>query len=397
MYRIGQEELEALARVLASGRLSRVGDGEESHPAEVRHFEEELCQVVGTSHALCLSGGGTAALVGSLVGLEIGPGDEVIVPAYTWIATATAVLTVGAIPVLAEVDETLTLDPADLERKIGPATRAVIPVHMVGRAAHMEHIVSIARARGLAVVEDACQAMGGSFRGRRLGAWGDAGAYSFNAMKLLTCGEGGALVTSRRALYERALVWHDSGSFARSWAEGLTVPIFIGAQLRASELMGAMLRAQLARLEAILGELRALRRRFEDALAAVPGLAVAPSHDRDGDCGLVVALRFADEARARAFATARGVNGWLPIDSGKHVYTRWTPLLDKRIGHHPALDPFQHPANQGLRTDYAPDSCPRTLEHLARTVFLDLDVDVEEPFVVRRIAACTRAAAAATP
>lgn len=389
MYRIGQEEVDEVRKVLLSGHLFRVGEGVEGHLHEVDRFEREWAQLIGTEYTLCMNGGGTAALICGLVGMGIGPGDEVIVPGYTWMATATSVLAVGAIPVIAEVDETLALDPEDVRRKITPSTRAIIPVHMVGRPANMQALLEIAREHGVMVLEDCCQADGGSYRGKRLGSWGDAGAFSFNYFKIISCGEGGALTTNNRTLYERALVFHDGGATFRPYAQDLGIPIFVGMQLRADEVMGAILRVQLRRLDGILSDLRRIRKRFEQELADLSGLRLAPNNDPDGDCGVVVAFQFDSEAEARAFARETG--GWLPIDSGKHVYSNWEPLLQKRIMHHPDMNPFNHPRNQGLRTDYTPDMCPRTLDILKRTVFLSLHPDWREEEVSRRIEACRKA------
>ncbi len=389
MYRIGEEEVEEVRKVLLSGHLFRVGEGVEGHLHEVDRFEHEWAQLIGTEYALCMNGGGTAALICGLVGMGIGPGDEVIVPGYTWMATATSVLAVGAIPVIAEVDETLALDPEDVRRKITPNTRAIIPVHMVGRPANLQALLEIAREHGVMVLEDCCQADGGSYRGKRLGSWGDAGAFSFNYFKIISCGEGGALTTNDRTLYERALVFHDGGATFRPYAKDLSIPIFVGIQLRADEVMGAILRVQLRRLDGILSDLRRIRKRFEQELADLPGLRLAPNNDPEGDCGVVVAFQFDSEADARHFASEIG--GWLPIDSGKHVYSNWEPLLAKRIMHHPDMNPFNHPRNQRLRTDYTPDMCPRTLDILKRTVFLSLHPDWSEEEVSRRIEACRKA------
>ncbi|MDW8321939.1 MAG: DegT/DnrJ/EryC1/StrS family aminotransferase [Armatimonadota bacterium] len=389
MYRIGEEEVEEVRKVLLSGHLFRVGEGVEGHLHEVDQFEREWAQTIGTEYALCMVGGGTAALICGLVGMGIGPGDEMIVPGYTWMATATSVLAVGAIPVLVEVDETLALDPEDVRRKITPNTRAIIPVHMVGRPANMRALLEIAREHDLMVLEDCCQADGGSYGGKRLGSWGNAGAFSFNYFKIISCGEGGALTTNDRTLYERALVFHDGGATFRPYAKELDIPIFVGVQLRADEVMGAILRVQLRRLDGILNDLRRIRKRFEQELEDVPGLRFAPNNDPEGDCGVVVAFQFDSEAEARDFAAQ--VKGWLPIDSGKHVYSNWEPLLKKRVMHHPDMNPFNHPRNQGLRTDYTPDMCPRTLDILRRTVFLSLHPDWDEKEVTERIEACRKA------
>ena len=228
MFRIGQEEAAEVAKVLATRQLFRVGDPTAGHLQEVDRFEEEWARTIGTKYSLLMCGGGPAALVCGLAGMGIGPGDEVIVPAYTWMATATAVLTVGAIPVLAEIDETMSLDPLDLDRKIGPSTKAVIPVHMVGRPANLERIGAIARARGLKVLEDCCQMVGGSYQGKRTGSWGDVGVYSFNYFKIISSGgEGGCLVTNDPAIYARAFTFHDGAGSTQRWlfCDFLSLPL----------------------------------------------------------------------------------------------------------------------------------------------------------------------------
>jgi len=388
MYRIGQEEIEELRCVIESRQLFRSGNAAGGHQQEVVRFEREWGETIGRKYALCLSGGGTAALICGLVGMEIGPGDEVIVPAYTWMATALAVLAVGAIPVLADIDESLSLDPLDLERKYTPQTRAVIPVHMTGRPANMQAICDFARANNMFVLEDCSQADGGSYKGRRVGSWGDAGAFSFNDYKIMTCGEGGALVTDDLTIYERALVYHDAGTAFRPYGQDLSIPIFLGQQYRASELMGAVLRIQLQRLDGILSDLRRMKNAFHEQLSDVANLRFAPGNDPEGDCGVLVAFQFDDEASARAFASAPGVEGGVPIDSDKHVYTNWTPILEKNIGHHPAVNPYNYSQNQNLRTDISNETCAKTLGILARTVYLAMNPDWTDEQLQARIACC---------
>lgn len=392
MYRTGEEEIQEIAKVIRSMQLFRHGDPEAGHLAEVDRFEEEWAGRIGTDYALLMCGGGTAALTCALAGIGIGPGDEVIVPAYTWLATATSVLAVGAIPVLAEVDESLSLDPDDFEARIGPHAKAVIPVHMSGRPADLDRITAIARKRGLKVIEDSCQMVGGSYRGRRTGSWGDAGAFSFNFYKIIGCGEGGCLVTNDRDIYERAFIFHDSGSAFRPKAAELAAPIFVAQQYRADEIMGAIMRVQLQRLDSILADLRRIRKRFEAELDGVEGLRIAPNNDPEGDAGVAVALQFDDEAAARAFLESAGVGGQVVIDSGKHVFTNWEALVERRIMHHPAMNPFRFAANAGLRMDYGAEVCPRTLELLGRTVFLGIDPGWSDSEVADRIAACKKAA-----
>jgi dTDP-4-amino-4,6-dideoxygalactose transaminase len=391
MYRIGQEELEEIGKVIASRKLFMVGDPAAGHQQEVVRFEREWAEKLGVKHALCLSGGGSAALLCGLAALGVGPGDEVIVPAYTFMASASAVLAAGAIPVIAEVDESCLLDAADVERKMGPKVKAIIPVHMVGMPCDMDAILAVARKHGVRVVEDSCQCDGGSYKGRRTGSIGDMGAFSFNDFKIMTCGEGGSVVTSDRALYERALVFSDSGTVFRPYAKDLAVAPFLGLQFRPSEIQGAILRIQLQRLDGMLGDLRRVKARMTAELKGKPGIRFAPSHDPAGDCGVVIAFQFADTARATAFSKAEGVGGWLPINTGKHVYYNWTPIFEKRVGHHPDANPFNHPKNRGLRTEYHRDMCPKTTDILGRTVFVSLNPDWTGEQVAARIAACEKA------
>ncbi len=386
MYRIGREEVAELAKVIEAGKLFRVN----SPHLEVENFEKEWGEKIGCRYALCLNGG-TSALIAGLVGLGIGPGDEVIVPGYTFMATALAVLAVGAIPVIAEIDDTLTLDPADVGRKISEHTRAIIPVHMKGFPSDMDAIGALAKKHDLKLLEDACQADGGSFNGRRLGAWGHAGAFSFNDFKILSAGEAGCLVTDDRTIYERALIYHDGGAAFRPYAEELSTPVFTGVQNRVGELIGAVLRIQLQRLEGILSDLRRVKKEFIEALKAEKNLHPARSNDPEGDCGTTLGLRFEDEKTARKFAGSEGVHGGLPIDTGKHVYINWEPVLEKMGSHHPALNPYNLPENRGLNADYSRDMCLETLRILSSTVFVDMNPDWKPDEISARIDACVRA------
>lgn len=390
MYRYGREEIEEIAKVIEARQLFRTGDPAAGHLQQVDHFEDEWAEKIGTEYALCVSGGGTGALLCGLVGLGIGPGDEVLVPAYTFMASALAVLAAGAIPVLTEIDDTLGIDPEDVERKIGPHTRAIMPVHMLGRPCDMDRIMRIARRHSLKVIEDACQCDGGSYKGRRAGSIGDAAGFSFNYYKIIGCGDGGAMVTNDRTTFERALIYHDGGTTFRPHARGLSVPIFAGIQLRASEIMGAMLRVQLQRLDGILADLRRNQRILTDELKDVAGPALAPNNDPAGDCGVVAAFRLETREQAERFVGYPGIGAGVLINSDRHVYVNWEPILEKRAGGHDALNPFRMRENQGLRMDYGRDDCPKTLEVLSRTACVSIDPDwteeqaAEHAQVVRR-------------
>ncbi|NMB97694.1 MAG: DegT/DnrJ/EryC1/StrS family aminotransferase [Clostridiaceae bacterium] len=385
MYRIGDEEIKAVDRVIKSRQLFRFNEGRK----EVENFEKELSEKIGTKYSLALTGG-TGALICSLVGIGAGPGDEVIVPAYTFMATALAVVAVGAIPVIAEVDESLTIDPDDVERKISKYTKAIIPVHMLGLPSNMDRIMEIAKKYNLKVVEDCCQADGGSYKGKRLGSFGDAGAFSFNYFKIITAGEGGAVVTNNETVYERALIYHDGGTAFRPHSGTLKTPVFVGTQLRSNEISGAILREQLKKLDDILADLRKVKKAFMGILQGRKNIKFIRSNDIEGDCGSNVGFLFENEAAARKFAAS--VNAGVLVDSKKHVYFDWDPIMNKRGSHHPVLDPFKLLQNKDLNMNYSHDMCPKTTDILSRTVIVGMNPDWTEADIAAKAEACAKAA-----
>lgn len=379
MYRIGKEEVKAVERVIKSKELFRV----KNIPGECDKFEKEWAEKIGTKYALLMSGGGTAALICGLVGLDIGPGDEVLIPSYTFMATASSVLMVGAIPVVVEVDETCTIDPSDIEKKITKNTKAIIPVHMVGFPCNMEKIMEIAKKYNLKVLEDVCQAVGGSFKGKRLGSFGDAGAYSFNYFKIISCREGGCLVTNDRIIYERASIFHDSGTAFKPYTGNFSIPIFLGLQFRANEIMGAIMRVQLKRLDEILKDLRKNKKRIMEELENVKGVKFAPSNDINGDCGVMIPFRFDDEEIAKKFSLLSG--GYRPIDSAKHVWFDWKVIIEKRIWHKERLNPYNFPENKDLRHTFTKEMYPKSIENLSKTVFISVNPDWKEKEIKEKV------------
>jgi dTDP-4-amino-4,6-dideoxygalactose transaminase len=359
---VGKEELEALARVIESKNLFRyygVGEG----PDEVLSFEREFAEHMGSKHALCVNAG-SSALICALIGAGVGEGDEVIVPAYTWNATPNAVLATRALPVLAEVDESLTLDPADVERRITPRTRAILPVHMRGAPAAMEELGAIAKEHDLVLIEDVCQAAGATYRGRRLGTFGDAGAFSLQFNKIITTGEGGVLITDRDDLLDIALDVHDCANSVR---RGVGLPKFAGYNFRASELTGAMARVQLGRLDGLLERMRASHGRLSAQVGGLLGLELRRGNDEDGDAGIALIAFAEDAGRAADAVDALNAEGVLamqiysPTVPDLHVYPFWAPVLA---------------ALETAGAD-APD-CPGTLELLERSIHVDVSPLCEE-------------------
>ena len=353
---LGDEEAEAAARVIRSHNVFRyygVDDG----PHEVADFEREFAAHMGANHALCVNAGSSALICG-LIGAGVRPGDEVIVPAYTWNATANAVIASRAIPVLAEVDDSLTLDPEDVARKITRRTKAILPVHMRGAPAAMTALTALAAEHGLVLIEDVCQAAGATFQGRRLGTFGDAGAFSLQLNKIITTGEGGVMTTSRDDVLDLAIDVHDCAGSVR---RGVGLPQFPGWNFRATEIQGAVARVQLTRLDGLLERMRANQSRLAERISELPGLTLRRANDDGGDAGicLVAFARRADlAAEAVTALRAEGVEAMRIYDADfvdLHVYVYWKPVLD-------AI------ASAGLR---APD-CSGTLDLLGRAIHVDL-------------------------
>lgn len=360
MYRVGQKEIDAISKVLLSGKIFRYGASDQCH-----RFESRYGRYLGAKHVLMTSSG-TTAITAALVGLDVGPGDEVIVPSHTYMATALSVLAAGAIPVVVDIDESLTLSPEALENAIGPCTRAVIPVHLWGLPCDMNAIMRIARKRGLKVVEDACQSVGGGYRGKMLGAIGHAGAFSFNYFKNMTCGEGGAVVTNNQRVIQRATSMIDPCSMYWTGREKDFVP-FAANGSRASEIQGAMMNAQLDRLPGMINVMRRQKKRILSAVADT-ALVASPCHSLDHECGAHTAFLMPTPEQADRFASA--VNGIVAGKTGRHVYTEWDQIFAHAGAHHRALDPFKLPQNRKCRKRYSKRMCARSLDILGRSVIV---------------------------
>lgn len=370
MVAIGHREIAAAVRTLGMGQLARYG---RAGTSQTDLFESELAAHVGVRHALAVNSG-TSALTCAMAALGIGPGDEVLVPAYTWVSTAAAAVVLGAVPVLVEIDATLTMDPADLESKITSRSKAVVPVHMLNMPADMDRIVDVARAHGLLVIEDACQAVGVTLKGRQLGSIGDAGAFSFNQHKNIRSGEGGAVLVNDDRVYVRAAMFHDVGAYTRSGRLDHDELPFVGMNLRMPEVASAILRPQLRRLDKRMTRQAQRRAMILSLLDARPDVSVTPHNDPSAAVSL--AVRFDDPDAARRFATARGVNRL--IDTGRHVYSNWQSILGRRC--------FDDRANvwRDRDIDYV-DACPATAAILERTCSISVDPDIPMP-IMRRVA-----------
>jgi 8-amino-3,8-dideoxy-alpha-D-manno-octulosonate transaminase len=392
---IGEAEERNVLDVLRRQALFRFAVPlEESY---VGRLEAGFAAKMGTKHALAVSSG-TAALVTGLLGIGIEPGDEVIVPGYTYIASASAIILCNAVPVIAEIDESLTIDPADVERKITPQTRAIMPVHMRGIPSRMDAIMEIARRHNLLVIEDVAQADGASFRGRRLGSIGNVGCFSLQYYKIITTGEGGMVITDDDRVYARAAMAHDSAlGFWKRIETGDLEPI-PGNGYRMSELAGAVGLAQLDRLDPMIATMRQRKRELLAAIDGAPGLRPAPSADPEGDAGLSLNLLFPDAGEARRYAEALAAEG-APVHTiynqgipDRHIYRHWEYVLNKTSLFQVGL-PWRGGFYKGS-VDYAPDSCPRTLDILSRTVAIGINQRMTAAHTAQIGAAMRKVAAA---
>jgi len=394
--RIGREEEEAVLEVLRSKRLFRYY-GPQSSRSWVSELEGAFAAVMGVQHAAAVSSG-SAALMCALAGLGVGPGDEVIVPAYTWIATASAVVAMGAVPILAEVDESLTIDPADVRRKISRFTKAIIPVHLRGAPCQMNELMAIAGEHNLPVLEDVAQADGGSYHGQRLGSIGNVGAFSLQFNKIITCGEGGMVTTNDDSILRRVLMYNDVVGGQRN-----KIPddeILPGINFRMSELQGAVALVQLGRLDDLLGDMRRRRAEITDGIVGVArqkGVEFRRSNDPDGDTGIVLMFFVPTPERATFIADALEAEGvdtfvvYRPDVVDYHVYAHWSPILGQRTW---STNGGPWRWHEG-KVEYSPDMCPRTLDLLGRAVHLDVSPDLSDQNVAEIVEAVNKVLLAA--
>lgn len=360
MYQVGKEEIDAISEVLLTGKLFRYGIG-----TACATFEERYAKFLGVKHAM-LTSSGTTALHAALVSQGIGPGDEVLVPACTYIATAIAVLATGAIPVVVDIDESVTLSPAAVEAAIGPHTRAIIPVHMWGMVCDMDSLMAIAKKHNLKVIEDACQCVGGAYKGRKVGSIGNAGGFSFNFYKNMTAGEGGCAVTSEDVAADKIACMIDC---CRFYWEGRdkSIPLFAAPGARASEIEGAILNVQLDRITPMVEEMRKQKIQIINALKGTI-LTQAKANSLEYECGTHAAFQLPDAETTLKFVELYPCT--IAGKTGRHVYTEWDPIFDKQGAPHPAINPYNLPENQDCRMDLKKDSCQKSLDILNRTVLI---------------------------
>jgi dTDP-4-amino-4,6-dideoxygalactose transaminase len=328
----------------------------------------------GSGHALAVNSG-TSALFAAVAALGIGPGDEVIVPGYGFIGTYSSVLQAWAVPVLAEIDQTFNIDPEDVKAKITPRTKAIMPVSMLGNPARLDVLKAIADEHGLFMIEDCCQACGATYKGKAVGTYGNAGAFSFNTYKPITSAEGGMIITDDQAIYDRCFALQDQG-YARDPKQEQSMigenPI-IGYDLKYTELQAAVLVAQLRKLDGILSLLRANKRRYKEQIGDIPGLEYRDITDVDGECGTVLGAVFSEEKIARAVAAELDTE--VVEDTGWHVYSNMDHFMNQRTVWGDRT-PWNHPEyrERGGKMEYHQGMLPRTDDLLRRSINISIGV-----------------------
>jgi 8-amino-3,8-dideoxy-alpha-D-manno-octulosonate transaminase len=302
-----------------------------------------------------------------MAALEVGPGDEVILPAWNWYADYDAIVLSGALPVFAEIDDSFDIDPNDIERHITPRTKAIIAAHLEGCPCDMDPILEIARKHKLRVLEDCAQCAGGKYKGKYVGTIGDIGINSFQLSKTITSGEGGAVVTNDPALYERAFRFHDVGMIDRSFNESIgkgALAAFASCNFRMNEFTGAVLCGQLTKLETICGALRASAKRVRDGIADLPNLKLRKSGDLDGDLGMRVFLDLGSRQRRDRFLRAIRAEGIAAAGPGGSAILPVDGRIESKATIHPNWPSFSSPEGKAIR--YGAECCPRTIDVLGR-------------------------------
>ncbi|MFH0911756.1 MAG: DegT/DnrJ/EryC1/StrS family aminotransferase [Planctomycetota bacterium] len=399
---IDESEVKAVTRVIRSRSPFRYYGLKLQ--AEAAKLEKEFARYLGVKYALGLNSG-TAALQVALAALGVGPGDEVLVPAYFWVSIPAAIVRSGAIPVLVDTDDTFSMDPGKIEAKITPRTRVILPVHMGGVIGRIEEMVAVARRHGLKVLEDCAQAAGAVQKGRKPGTFGDIAIFSFQLNKHMTSGEGGMLVTNDEALYKRAFAVHDLGYWRNEKGRlefGDPTLQLWGIGARMSELTAAMARVQLKKLDRICKAMRNAKNRMKKAVAGIPGITPRRVLDPAGDCGSFLLLSFADRELSYRFLKAlqaEGIQvaagGLYPIhmeEWGLHIYYNNPSLVHRRSNSPKSV--WDLVENAQSQASYGKGTCPSLDDLVSRTILLCVASNLTKRDVDDIIVAMKKVAAA---
>ncbi|ATH09142.1 hypothetical protein BIY24_14680 [Halobacteriovorax marinus] len=368
---IDKEEVEAIAEILYSGELFRYQSGE----GLCQKFEKSIAEKLGVKYAHLVTSG-TNALICSLIASGVGEGDEVLIPSYTFLATASAVLATGAIPVVCEVDEHLQLDLHHAKTMISDDTKAIIPVHMDGISCDMDNFQKFAEDNSLVLIEDACQSIFGTYKNKFLGTFGDFGCFSFNKDKIITSGDGGLVVTNSREMYEKICCISDGAySISPHHKDFFTeIDPFLGYSMRVSELTGAMLNIQLKKADLILEKYRERKKIFTDKLSDLKNIKVLCGSDPQGDCGITVYLSCSETNLCNElgkYLRSKRIIAVQPSMRPGHVVWKWGKLLNKSA----FLDQRRNPYLKSPKNyDYSAFNYLSSMDNISKTLRIEIDI-----------------------
>ncbi|MBA4166979.1 MAG: DegT/DnrJ/EryC1/StrS family aminotransferase [Chitinophagaceae bacterium] len=372
----GDEERKEVNDVLETGILMRYGfDAARKGMWKSRELEQTITETFKCSNAQLVCNG-TAALTTALAALGVGYGDEVIMPSFTFVASFEAVLSVGAVPVLVDIDETLTLNPDAVAAAITSKTKCVMPVHMCGSMADMDALQAICRKHKLFLLEDACQSIGASYKGKFLGTIGDAGTFSFDFVKTLTCAEGGVVMTNNEEVYRKSDHYSDHGHDHEGVDRGADLHPFIGYNYRISELHSAVGLAQIKKLGKFLSIQKRNHSALKKMLSQVPGISFRRIPDENGDsCTFLSWFLPTEEAACKVVAELKSKNthagNFYWFDNNWHYIRKWDHLKNSTTLNHLHPDHrakvIQHATKDFSASDAVMSRCISTLISLSWT------------------------------
>ncbi len=386
-----EREVEAAAEVIRAQSPFRYY-GPEKVLGKAKEFEKNLSAYIGTKYTVGVTSC-TASIVCALKAAGIGPGDKVIVPACTFIASAGAVVAAGAVPVFCDIDKSFTIDPTKIGACVDKYTKAIIAVPILGNPCRMDEVVAEAKKYNLIVIEDVAQSMGSSYKGKMSGSWGDLACFSLQINKMISTGEGGAVSTNDPKLYERAVRYHDHGMFREKegfLATNAEDDIFLGQNYRMSEITGAIASVQLSKLPGMIDQFREYKKMMVDALSEIDGIELVHINDPEGECGCTTQFMLKDKETCQKFIDALNAENirCFCLYGGRPTY------MIPQLFYKKTVDPSGFPFNQfDEEIVYTEDMCPVAVDLMPRTVTMTIGVlhtkkDIEDSIAgIRKVAA----------
>lgn len=373
--RFGKEEIKHVQDVLETGILMRYNfEAARNGIWKTQEFEQAIQRTTGAKYAHLVSSG-TTALITAIKSLGIEPGDEIILPTFTFVASFEAVLFTGAVPVLVDIDDTLTLSPKAVEKAITSKTKAIMPVHMCGAMADLDPLLEIAHQHNLFLIEDACQAIGGSYKGKYLGTLGDVGCFSFDFVKTVTCGEGGAILTNEKSYYEYCQQFSDHGHDHIGHDRGAEDHPIIGLNFRISELHAAVGLAQWEKLDEILSRQRTIKSYFKAKLAEIPFVSFRRIPDEAGDNASFLSIFLENEEQTRKVwegLKKEGIPCAYWYDNNWHYIRKWHHF--KNLKNQKGISEEQ----KNQLPNYAEQNFSASDEFMKRTLSFPLSLNLTE-------------------